>query len=67
MVCSAGHFDLNSSSFDGCEFTLDNTTVYVSTTDSAAADDATCGLGKKLVGLLRMLERAIECFRDLVG
>ncbi|HUS32029.1 MAG TPA: MopE-related protein [Kofleriaceae bacterium] len=45
MVCSAGTSDLNASSFDGCEFVLDNTTVYVSTTDSAAADDATCGLG----------------------
>jgi len=45
MVCSSGHYDLDNSSFDGCEFTLDNTSVYVSITDSAAADDSTCGLG----------------------
>src|SRR4029077_11739902 len=45
MVCSAGTSDLNNSSFDGCEFTLDNTSVYVSITDNAAADDASCGTG----------------------
>ena len=45
MVCNAGTSDLNSSSFDGCEFVLDTTSVYVSTTDAAAVDDATCGIG----------------------
>jgi hypothetical protein len=43
MVCNAGKFDLNSSSFDGCEFVLDATSVYVSTTEGT--DDGTCGLG----------------------
>lgn len=45
ILCSPGTSDLNSSSFDGCEFVLDNTSVYVSITDPAAADDSTCGLG----------------------
>jgi hypothetical protein len=45
MVCSAGTFDLNSSTVDGCEFTLDPTSVYVSTSEPAAVDDFTCGLG----------------------
>ncbi|MGE5186714.1 MAG: MopE-related protein [Acidobacteriota bacterium] len=46
MVCNvAGTYDLDNNAVDGCEFTLDNTVVYVSTSDTAAADDATCGLG----------------------
>jgi hypothetical protein len=45
QVCNAGTSDLNSSSFDGCEFVLDNTAIYVSTTEAAAVNDTTCGLG----------------------
>jgi hypothetical protein len=45
MICNAGTFDLNSSTVDGCEFALDNTSVYVSTAEPSAADDGTCGLG----------------------
>ena len=45
MVCNPGTFDLNNSTADGCEFVLDATAVYVSTSDAAAADDSTCGVG----------------------
>jgi hypothetical protein len=45
MTCTAGYFDLDASSVDGCEFALDSTVIYVSVSDPAAADDATCGLG----------------------
>src|SRR5262249_43053520 len=45
LSCNAGTFDLNSESADGCEFVLDATAIYVSGSDAAAADDATCGLG----------------------
>src|SRR5207249_6776008 len=36
MACTAGHFNLDNSTIDGCEFTLDNTSVYVSVSDPAA-------------------------------
>jgi hypothetical protein len=45
MVCNTGTSDLNSSSFDGCEFVLEAGTVYVSATDAGTIDDPTCGLG----------------------
>ncbi len=47
MQCSAGYFDLDASTLDGCEFFLDATAIYVSGAAVAAAslDDATCGLG----------------------
>jgi hypothetical protein len=45
MRCNPGTGNLNGSTVDGCEFTLDATAIYVSTTDATAADDATCGLG----------------------
>ncbi len=45
MVCDAGAFDLNNSALDGCEHVLDVTSVYVSVSEAAAIDDATCGLG----------------------
>ncbi len=45
LACVAGSFDLNSQSADGCEFVLDATAIYVSGSDNAAADDATCGIG----------------------
>jgi hypothetical protein len=45
MVCSAGSFNLNGSTADGCEFMLDTTAVYVSMSETQAVDDSTCGLG----------------------
>ncbi len=39
------HFDMNQIPDDGCEFELDTTVVYVSESDSNAADDDTCGFG----------------------
>ena len=45
MVCNANAFDLDGAVGDGCEFLLDTNGVYVSTNDSAAADDGSCGLG----------------------
>jgi hypothetical protein len=45
MVCSGGDFDLDNSAGDGCEFVLDNTVIYVSTSEVGAVDDASCGLG----------------------
>ena len=45
MQCTAGYFDLDASTLDGCEFFLDATAIYVSGTSAAAIDDATCGLG----------------------
>jgi hypothetical protein len=50
MVCAPGSFDLNNSTADGCEFLLDATAVYVSTTDAAGADDTGCGTGPSNTG-----------------
>ena len=45
MFCDPGFFDLNANTIDGCEFELDAQAVYVSQTDSLAADAVGCGLG----------------------
>jgi hypothetical protein len=45
MACTAGYFDLDASTLDGCEFFLDATAIYVAGADTAAIDDSTCGLG----------------------
>lgn len=45
MRCNTGSGNLNGSTVDGCEFTLDSAAIYVSTTDTTALDDSTCGLG----------------------
>ena len=45
LSCNAGTFDLNGSTLDGCEFVLDTTAIYVSTSDPMALDDSGCGLG----------------------
>ncbi len=50
MVCNAGYYDLNGVPDDGCEFFLDNTAIYVSESDSSAADNAGCGLGPSQTG-----------------
>ncbi|MBI5511552.1 MAG: hypothetical protein HY903_22580, partial [Deltaproteobacteria bacterium] len=48
MRCNVGFYDFNAVPADGCEFFLDPTAIYVSTSDPAAVNDASCGLG--LVG-----------------
>jgi hypothetical protein len=45
MVCAANAFDLDGAVGNGCELVLDTGGVYVSIDDSAAADNAGCGLG----------------------
>lgn len=45
MVCATGAYDLNGLTVDGCEVVLDTGAIYVSGDDTAAADDATCGIG----------------------
>jgi hypothetical protein len=45
MRCNAGYGNLNGSTVDGCEFTIDATAIYVSATDAAAVDDLSCGIG----------------------
>jgi hypothetical protein len=45
MACTAGYFDLDATTLDGCEFFLDATAIYVAGADTAAVDDGTCGLG----------------------
>jgi hypothetical protein len=45
MVCDPGSADLDNSTLDGCEFTLDATAIYVSTADLTADESSTCGLG----------------------
>jgi hypothetical protein len=43
--CDPGAFDLDGVVANGCEFILDPGAIYVSTSDAAAVDDASCGLG----------------------
>ncbi|MCW5809207.1 MAG: hypothetical protein KIT31_43030, partial [Deltaproteobacteria bacterium] len=45
MVCDPGKYDLDGDLANGCEFVLDPDAIYVSISDAASADDATCGLG----------------------
>ncbi|MEC9073293.1 MAG: MopE-related protein, partial [Myxococcota bacterium] len=45
LGCEPGYFDMNNIPDDGCEFFLDPTTIFVSSTDEHAWDDAGCGLG----------------------
>jgi len=50
MVCNNGFFDLNGVPDDGCEFQLETTAIYVSQSETAAVDDAGCGLGPSATG-----------------
>ncbi len=45
LNCDPGDYNLNGAVADGCEFVLDPGAIYVSTSDPASLDDATCGLG----------------------
>ena len=45
MVCGPGAFDLDGAVANGCELVLDGGAIYVSISDPASADDASCGLG----------------------
>jgi len=45
MNCSDTFYDLNAVPDDGCEFGLDATAIYVSSSDPTALDDGNCGLG----------------------
>jgi hypothetical protein len=45
MTCTGGYFDLDHSALNGCEFALDATSIYVSSTDGSAVDNTACGLG----------------------
>jgi len=45
LRCNPNSFNLNGAASDGCEFGLDFGAIYVSGSDAAAADDATCGIG----------------------
>ena len=44
MRCRDGFYDLNMIPDDGCEFGLDTSAVYVSSSDPFAKDDVGCGL-----------------------
>lgn len=50
MACDAGFFDLNAVPNDGCEFQLDSSAIYVSSTDPSASDAADCGSGPVATG-----------------
>ena len=51
-ACDGGdHFDLNAIPDDGCEFALDPGAIYVSESDTAAADDGSCGISPTQAGL----------------
>jgi len=50
MGCDAGYYDLNGSTLDGCEFQLDTTSIYVSTSDPTAVNNTSCGLGPSATG-----------------
>ncbi len=45
LACNPGFFDFDGDLADGCELEVDLTGIYVSTVDTMAADDATCGIG----------------------
>ncbi len=50
MNCNTNTFNLNGVPDDGCEFVLDTTAIYVSTSDASALDVAGCGLGPSTTG-----------------
>ncbi len=50
LVCDTGFFDLNGVPDDGCEFELDSGAIYVSQTETLAADAPGCGLGPSATG-----------------
>jgi putative metal-binding protein len=50
MTCNPGHYDLNQSPADGCEFSPEATAIYVSTDDANAVDDVVCGDGPSVTG-----------------
>ncbi len=49
LTCNNGYYDLNGIPNDGCEFLLESTVIYVSTTDGNDLDP-NCGLGPVQTG-----------------